>query len=390
MQSESQPAGEQNEDLLEIEREMQRIESPLPEAPVSEFSSPMLPLLFSPHLIRPAVARELFLKAFAADGQALPKGTSADHLVETSRPVFVPRWFIGGDIAGKWSATGIETESWEVDCPNCFGSGKVGSGSQKRQCESCWGSGKEKQSRKSKRPESGDASAVVRESLDNNGCGVSLGQALDLDLGIDPLFLPEDAKARLRCLRPATVYPSAASDTLKNRLAAAIEEQAKSGLKRYSRIDGFQFEGETIKSQSTVAVWLYPAYICGFEVNGAKQFAVCDGLTGKVVLRLGTAPAASASSTASAAQVSQAAKSVDAARSSAPQSASASGNGGHVAGYEAAAAGKGSSSKLPIIAIILLLLALAVGAWYFLKPGGSGPAASGKSTTSASADAGKP
>jgi len=355
-------AGEQNEALVEIEREMQRIASPLPEVQVGEFSPPRM---FTPHRIRPAEARALFLEALGKEPQLLSKGVTPERAVENVRPVFVPRWLISGDISGKWSATGIETESWEVDCPDCLGSGKVGTGTLRRDCPTCWGSGKEKQTKKSKRPESGEAAAVINESLDNNGSGISL--ELDLDRSSEPLPIPEADlnSAHFRCIRPTTIYHSAAADTLKNRLATAIEEQAKSTLGKYSRIDGFQFEGETIKSQSAVAVWLYPAYLCSFEGIGAQQFAACDAVTGKISFPKSTSQPATSGKAAEAGKGGEMGRAATSAQT-AQAALSASASQGTQQATPASHAPAGTSSRLTIIAVVILLI-LAGAGWYLWK-----------------------
>ncbi len=309
------------QELLEIEQLMERSESPLPEAAVKDFPGPTPPVMFSPHAMRPAKARETMLAAFAAAEPALPKGVRAERVADTLRPVFVPFWSLSGEISGQWKATGIETESWQVDCPNCLGSGKVGAGAHARNCETCWGSGKEKQTRKNPYPESGEASAVVRDALDNNGSGVAL--PIKPETAAPSWLLPADVRARLRCLRPASLYSSGVADALKNRLAVAIDEQAKSALTKYSRIEGFLFLGETVRSESAVAVWLYPAYLGSFEVDGVRHCVVCDALTGKVSVAQGAADAAS---------------------------------------------GRASSSKLPLVAIAAAAIAaLGAAAWFFLK-----------------------
>lgn len=298
MQSENQPETSGSDlnpptqtmqELLEIEQLMERSESPLPEAAVKDFPGPIPPVMFSSHAIRPAKARDAVLAAFAAAAPALPKGVRAERVADTLRPVFVPYWSLSGEISGQWNATGIETESWQVDCPNCLGSGKVGTGAHARDCETCWGSGKEKQTRKNRHPESGGASAVVRDALDNNGSGVAL--SLNPDAAAPSWRLPADVRARLRCLRPASLYSSGVADALKNRLAVAIDEQAKGALTKYSRIEGFLFLGETVRSASAVAVWLYPAYLGWFEADGARHVLVCDALTGQVSVVQGPADA---------------------------------------------------------------------------------------------------
>lgn len=311
--------------LQDVEQEMQRSPCPLPEAPVSDFPAPMMTVMYSPHRLALAGAREAVAAALAQAGPQLPRGARPERAAETLRPVFVPRWFLKGEIGGSWSANGVETESWEVDCPNCFGSGKIGTGANQRECQSCWGSGKEKQTRKAKHPEHGEAGAALLDSLDNNGTGVALAfEALHEG---EPLLLPDAERARLRCLRPASIYSSNALDGLKNRLAAAMEEQAKSALKKYSRIDGFLFDGESVRSHSAVGAWLYPAYLGSFEAPGAKCYVLCDALGGKVVWTHGAADDGAA-----------------------------------------AASSGGTAAKLPLIAgAAAIALAAGAAAWYFLK-----------------------
>ncbi len=269
------PSNGQKESMLGIEREMKRIETSIPEISIREFSCP---LLFTPYKVNPNEARERFIAA----GMVLPKGVKPERVAASSRPVFVPMWLVSGAISGKWNATGIEVETWEVDCPNCFGTGKTGGRGKSVQCSSCWGSGKEKQSKKSKQPASGESSAAIRECIDNNGTGITL--PLDLDKSSETFPVAESDKSRWTCIRPGTVYPAAVSEVVKNRLVSAIDEKAKAALSRFSRIEGFRYIDETIESQSAVSAWLYPAYSCWFEADGRKHFAVCDGVTGTVVL----------------------------------------------------------------------------------------------------------
>ncbi len=276
--------------LRDIEQGMQRSESPLPESPVSDFPAPMMTVMYSPHRITPAAAREAVAAALAQASQELPRGAKTERAADTLRPVFIPRWFLSGEISGKWSANGVATESWEIDCPACFGSGKTGVGTQQHQCESCWGSGKQKKSHKNKSPERGDASVSLLDSLDNNASGVEL--TLTPLHEAEPLLLPDEERLRLRCLRPASIYSSTALDRLKNRLAATMEEQAKVKLAQYSRIDDFMFEPETVRSHSAVAAWLYPAYLGTFKLPAARGYVVCDALSGKVSWALGAVPVA--------------------------------------------------------------------------------------------------
>lgn len=266
--------------LREIEQEMQRMPSPLPEAAVSDFPAPMMTVMYTPHRLAPDAARSAVAAALAPLAAELPRGAKIDSLVSSLRPVFVPRWFLKGEISANWSASGVEIASWEIGCPACHGSGKQGMGVNQRDCERCWGSGKEKQTSRNKHPESGSVSAALIESLDNHECGVGL--TLEVAHDDNPLLLPDEERMRLRCLRPASVYSSDALDAFKNRLAATIEAQAKATLDRYARIDDFLFDAETVCSHSAVAAWLYPAYLGGCEANGGKCYVLCDALGGKV------------------------------------------------------------------------------------------------------------
>jgi hypothetical protein len=160
-------------------------------------------------------------------------------------------------------------------------------GVNQRECEGCWGGGRQKQVRKDKYGEQGQGDVHLLESLDNNGTGVALDLS-PLHEGI-PYLLPDEERMRLRCLRPAGIYSSTALDMLKNRLAAQMEGQAREELKQYSRIENFLFEPESVRSQSAVAAWLYPAYLGWFPVHGAMGYVLCDALSGKANWGLGLA-----------------------------------------------------------------------------------------------------
>jgi hypothetical protein len=266
--------------LQAIEQEMQRTPCVLPEAPVSDFPAPMMTVMYSPHQLALEGARGELTAALTPLAAELPRGVKVDALAASLRPVFVPRWYLKGNISGNWSASGVEITSREVDCSECKGSGKRGLGINQKDCESCWGSGKEKQTSRSKHPESGAVSAALLESLDNHDCGAGL--TLEVALDSEPLLLPDESRMRLRCLRPASVYSSNALDAFKNRLASTIEAQARAGMSRYSRIDDFLFDAESVRSHSAVAAWLYPAYLGWCEAQGGRCYALCDALTGKV------------------------------------------------------------------------------------------------------------
>ncbi|MBP9713116.1 MAG: hypothetical protein KBD60_05395 [Sterolibacterium sp.] len=273
--------------LRDFEQEMPRVACALPESAASDFPAPMMTVVYSAPKISLAAARAAAASELAQAMQTLPRGAKPERVAETLRPVFVPRWFLKGQISSHWRASGIVTETWESDCPQCFGSGRMGVGTNQRECEGCWGGGKQKQTRKDKHDEQGDVAYTLLDSLDNNGTGVAL--ELSPVHAEVPWLLPDEERSRLHCLRPAGVYSSTALDVLKNRLAARMEAQVRDRLKQYSRIESFMFEPESVCSQSAVAAWLYPAYLGLFPVPGATGYVVCDGLSGKANWALGLA-----------------------------------------------------------------------------------------------------
>lgn len=314
--------------LQMIEQEMQRNPIPLPEAAVSDFPAPMMTVMYAPHRLAPEAASSAVAAALAPLAAELPRGAKVENLAATLRPVFVPRWFLKGEIDANWSASGVEVASQEVECPECQGSGIQGMGVNQRECGSCWGSGKEKRTTRKKHPESGTVSAALIDSLDNHDCGAGL--TLEALHDSDPLLLPDEERMRLRCLRPASIYSSDALDAFKNRLAATIEEQAKASLSRYTRIDDFLFDAESVRSRSAVAAWLYPAYLGWCEASGGKCYVLCDALDGKV---------------------------------SWAQAAPGTAAG---VGADGAGAGRGAKSSVMAVAAIVALAA-AAGLWYWLN-----------------------
>lgn len=274
--------------LETLGQEMASVSASLPEASVSEFPSPKVTVLFTPHQVSLTAARAAVAASLTEAHPQRLTGIRPDRVLETLRPVFLPRWRIKGEISGRWRADGIKSENWEVDCPHCFGSGKVGIGVQQRECPNCWGGGKEKQTRKQRHPEQGSSEAGLLDSLSNDGAGVHWPASLAAGSPAEPeniLLLPEDFRTKLRCLRPAGVYPSEAMDTLKNRLAMTLEQQAKSTLAQYSRVEGFSFDPLSVRSQTAVAAWLYPAYLASVPGKQGKPglYGLCDALTGKVL-----------------------------------------------------------------------------------------------------------
>lgn len=277
--------------LEALGQEMASAPGSLPESSVSEFPSPKVEVLFTPHRLSLSAAREAVSASLVETHQQRLAGIRPDRVVEALRPVFLPRWRFKGEISGRWHAEGIENENWEVDCPHCFGSGKVGIGVQQRECPSCWGGGREKQMRKHKHPRQGSSETRSMGSMDNDGTGLRWPVEPGVFSADKPemqekqgklLLLPEEFRAKLRCLRPAGVYPSVALDALKNRLAAALEQQAKSTLSQYSRVESFSFEPLSVRSRSAVAAWLYPAYLAGVSGKQGRHYVLCDALTGKV------------------------------------------------------------------------------------------------------------
>ena len=272
--------------LHEIEQLMQE-DSGLPSAPVSDFPSPMMTVMFSLHRVSLLSARSVVEKVIAQAASKIPKGSKPDRAVDTLHPVFVPRWFLKGEISGEWRASGVMTSNWDIDCTQCFGTGKLGVGTNQRNCESCWGTGKQKQAKKETHVERGEGSIHLMDSLDNNGTGVALDFAPEHEEL--PWLLPDEERMRLRCLRPAGIYSSSALDNLKNRLASMLEAQGRENLKQYSRIESFMFDPESVRSSSAVAVWLYPAYVSSFHVPEGRGYVFCDALSGEANWALGLA-----------------------------------------------------------------------------------------------------
>ncbi len=272
--------------LHEIEQLMQE-DSGLPTAPVSDFPSPMMTVMFSLHRLPLLSAHSAAEKVLAQAASKLPKGSKPDRAVDTLHPVFVPRWFLKGEISGAWQASGIVTSNWEIDCTQCFGTGKLGVGTNQRNCDVCWGTGKQKQVKKETHVEQGEGSVSLMDSLDNNGTGIVLGFKPEHDAL--PWLLPDEERMRLRCLRPAGIYSSSALDHLKNRLASTLGSQCRENLKHYSRVEHFKFDPESVRSNSAVGVWLYPAYISSFHVPEGRGYVFCDAVSGEANWALGLA-----------------------------------------------------------------------------------------------------
>jgi hypothetical protein len=265
--------------LAEVAQEMAQSPGLLPEAAVSDFPAPMMTVMFTPHKLAKAAARQAIEAALAKSALPWLRGLKVERVTAGLRPTFFPRWFLQGAIRGDWSAQGTVVETWETDCSRCVGSGRVGIGTQQQDCPSCWGSGKEKQSRKERHGEKGQGDVALLESLDNNGTGVPLTFAVQP--AAIPLLLPDEERLRLRCLRPAGIY-SSALDGLKNQLASSLEAQARASMAQYSRIEAFRFEPESVTSQSAVAAWLYPVYLASFAAPGGMGHVLCDAQSGAV------------------------------------------------------------------------------------------------------------
>lgn len=266
--------------LHAIEQAMQATPCSLPEAPVSDFPAPMMTVMYSPHQLTLDAARSALTTTLTPLLAKLPRGVKLDALSASLRPVFIPRWYLQGEISADWQANGVEISSWEIECPQCYGSGKRGVGVNQKDCESCWGSGKEKQTTRKKHAASGSDSVALTESLDNHDCGLDLQLSARHDS--EPMLLPDEERMRLQCLRPASIYSSDALDAFKNRLATRLETQAKDTLSQYSRVDDFLFEPDSVRSHSAVAAWLYPIYLGWSEAQGGRLHVLCDALTGEV------------------------------------------------------------------------------------------------------------
>lgn len=273
--------------LHEIEQMMEE-DIGLPSAPVSDFPSPMMTVMFSLHRTTLLSARSAATKVLELAASRLPKGSKPDRAVDTLHPVFVPRWLLKGEISGVWHASGVVTSHWEIDCTQCFGTGKLGMGTNQRDCDACWGTGKQKQVKKEAHVEQGEGGIHLMESLDNNGTGVALDLAPIHEEGL-PWLLPEEERMRLRCLRPAGIYSSFALDHFKNQLASMLDASCRENLKHYSRVERFRFEPDSVRSHSAVAAWLYPAYVSSFHVPEGRGYVVCNGLSGEANWALGLA-----------------------------------------------------------------------------------------------------
>lgn len=268
-------------------------ETALPAVSVSEFPAPLPELTCSLHRLDREEARQRMVMVLNEAAAGLPRGFKMDRLLATVRPVFVPRWLLQGYIQGQWQAQGVDVTSWEEACPVCHGSGRTGFGEQQRDCERCWGSGKEKQSRKTRQPETGNATVQRREIIDNLADGLALPTPQATALSTTPFLLPEALRAKLTCLRPASIYIGSTLDGFRNRLGAQLHAQAQTNLKRYSRVEEFLLQPETVQSQAQAAVWLYPAYLAWEETREGQFLVLCDALEGQVQWSLQEAAGAS-------------------------------------------------------------------------------------------------
>lgn len=268
--------------LDELAAQMQDARPPAGEGAVGDFPSPLPALTCSLHRLDREEARQRMATALNEAAAGLPRGLKVERLLATVRPVFVPRWLLQGHIQGQWRAQGVDVSTWEEACPVCHGSGRTGLGEQQRECERCWGSGREKQNSKTRKPEAGQAQVSRRELIDNLAGGLTLPAPQSAGLTAIPFLVPAAARSKLVCLRPASIYIGSALDGFRNRLASQLQAEAQASLKRYSRIEEFLLQPETVHSQTRAAVWLYPAYLAWDETREGHALVLCDALEGQV------------------------------------------------------------------------------------------------------------
>lgn len=249
-------------------------ESPLEETPVSDFPSPMQRVMFSlPRLDRLQIAD------VARQDQALlaglPRHYKLDDLLAGLRLTWLPCWYLLGHVTGQWQAQGVSLQAAEMACPSCAGTGR---GHDKQKCEDCWGQGTIKDTHKQRRLETGQVEELFEEVHENQGTGLSLG--LQPMLQVPRFNLPDDLRARLNSLRPASIYADAALDQLKLRLARAVETRVRTQLSQYSRVEDIRFEPLSMSSRLEAAVWLYPLWLAG----DGKHVLVGDAHNGQLSL----------------------------------------------------------------------------------------------------------
>lgn len=223
-------------------------------------------------------AQALFLESCKTSATKFPQGPHLQPLVSSVCCVYVPSWFISGSASGEWRAAGVTVDTQEVDCNRCGGKGTIEGEGYMPQCPQCHGSGKTERRLSKNSTESGTAKASVNEYVPSNFAGFEFRP--DFSTVTRPAKATSQMITDLYCLQPEQDYEKA-KELLNERLALALKNKALESLSQYDSVEGPHFGSTEAYVFSKVELRFYPLYVCQYGRSASKQFAVCDGITGK-------------------------------------------------------------------------------------------------------------
>lgn len=251
----------------------------LPEIPLNQFSSRLVLWDFK---ISKEQALQKFKFKFESIKKTLPKNIKIDSAILHTRTVLFPHWRVVGSANANWRASGIVVDKKEVNCGRCRGSGETGSRQSRQRCQSCKGTGKTVNFSEKKVIESGSASFELSDALPNFKSEIDFNIPSSALTNKESNTIPNALLSSWKCISPISTDVSDGEDKVKDILALGLIKDVKDTLSIYDRVDDIQFENSTIHQGYVIVSWLYPAYICWFEVKGKKYYATCDAVTGQV------------------------------------------------------------------------------------------------------------
>jgi hypothetical protein len=257
-------------------------------AAAANMELPGLPLMRAQELAYPVFvfkprinlskAQSLFLESSKTSATKFAQGSDLKPLVSSVCCVYVPSWFISGSASGQWRAAAVTVDAQEVDCARCGGKGTIAGEGYKPQCPQCHGSGKSDRGQPKKSAESGTAKASVNEYVPGTFAGIEFRP--DFSAVTRPAKATAQMIGDLYCLQPEQDYEKA-KELLSERLALALKNKALESLSQYDSVEGPHFGSTEAYVFSKVELRLYPVYVCPIGGSASRQFAVCDGITGK-------------------------------------------------------------------------------------------------------------
>lgn len=263
-----------------IESSEQPGEAPVAEISVSDFDCEVT---YSAPTLRPEDAQKAFIEAFEKNSYELPFGETVSAIAARTLATFVPFWKLAGQIEGSWTAKGVTVNEREVNCAACNGKG-VKSKSV-LVCRKCDGTGKVTHTTKNRFPEEGVTTVQVDLLVTNVSSDINIKLKNKAEPAVQPVVLPRDNKASLRCIQPKSQSIKVANTKLSTLLFRELERKAtEKHLKKYDQVGDFHVDADSSKTEANVGVYIHPVYLCWYKTGETNYFAVCDAISGKVTL----------------------------------------------------------------------------------------------------------